>query len=61
MELHAAFGLRRRERIQLKNGEGGEIAWGSSIVPLDIASIKAGHETVGKTGVGMAEPDHLAL
>ena len=61
MELHVAFGLRCQERIQLKQGERGEIAWGGSIIPLDIARIKAGCKTVGETGIGMTEPGHLAL
>jgi len=61
VELLAAFGLHHRERIQLKNGEGGEIAWGGTIIPLDIARIKTSRETVGETCIGMAEPGHLAL
>ena len=61
MELHAAFGLRCRERIKLKNGEWGEIAWGGSVVPLDITRIKAGCKTVGKPRVGIAKSGHLAL
>ena len=53
--------MRCQERIQLKNGERGEIAWGGAIVPLEVSHVKAGCKTVGKTRVGEAKSGHLAL
>ncbi len=61
MEVEATCCLRCRERIQLKNREGGEVARGSAIVPQDIARVEAQGKAMGKTGVSVAKLQHLAL
>ena len=61
MGVEARCRLRQQERVQFKNGEEGEVAGGRLIVPHDIPHVEAGGETVGKTGVGVSELQHLGL
>ena len=55
MEVEATCHLHCRERIQLKNGEGGEVAWGSAIGPQDIAHVEAEGKAMGETGISVAK------
>ncbi len=61
MEVEATCRRHCGERIQLKKCEGGEVAWGSAIVPQDIAHVEAKSKAMGKTSVSVAELRHLAL
>ncbi len=53
--------LCHRERVQLVNSEGGEVAWGGVIIPQNIAHINARSKAVGKACIAKAELQHLVL
>jgi hypothetical protein len=50
-----------RERVQLVEGEGGEVAWGGAIIPQNIAHVNAHGKAVGKACVAKAKLQHLVL
>jgi hypothetical protein len=59
--MKATCHLRQQERIQLKNGEWGEVAWGGPSIPHDVAHVETRGEAVGKTGIQKAKLKNLVL
>ncbi len=59
--MEATCHLHCRERVQLVNGEGGEVAWGGAVIPQNIAHVNACGEAVGKACIAKAELQHLVL
>ncbi len=49
--MEAVCHLRQGERIQLKNGEVGEVAWGGPSIPHDVAHVETRGNAMGKTGI----------
>ncbi len=44
-----------------QNGEGGEVAWGGSSIPHDVAHVETCGKAISKTGVRKAKLGHLVL
>ncbi len=55
MEVEATCCLHCREKAQLLNCEGGEVAWGGAIIPQNIAHVNACSQAMGKACVAKAE------
>ncbi len=59
--MEATCHLHQQERIQLKNGERGEVAWGGPSIPHDVAQVETHGKAVGETNVRKAKLRHLVL